>query len=38
MQDALQVECQRFARNGAQSQLIPGSTRLRIAGELLEGP
>ena len=39
-QDALQVEYQRFARNGAQSPLkvsLQGTPRLHIAGELLEG-
>ncbi|MGA4532948.1 hypothetical protein ACPA1H_21635 [Ectopseudomonas chengduensis] len=39
-QDALQVEYQRFARNGAQSPLkvrLQGTARLHIAGELLEG-
>lgn len=39
-QDALQVEYQRFARNGAHSPLkvsLQGTTQLHIAGELLEG-
>jgi hypothetical protein len=39
-QDVLQVEYQRFARNGAQTPLkvsLQGTPRLHIAGELLEG-
>ncbi|MFV9657599.1 hypothetical protein ACNFCK_22155 [Pseudomonas sp. NY15366] len=39
-QDALQVEYQRFARNGAQSPLkinLQGTSRLHVAGELLDG-